>query len=397
MASCNIEEASCWDKKKGEKSRKRHVAPLDSESVDGTYLMTNTLVERDACLEHEINSGSTLHVTKAQCNEELRCSKTVGEEKKRRQDRKKNAQMVAEGDMFVTNSDSFQRDIGLGPEVDLNPMENLERAQFPELGSSKLQGSAQNSMDFDKVCSVKLLENKLERVEVREHATSTKFADNVSKEKSSDNYQNGTSSGEESKITAEIKNTIGSDLPVNEENDAQQSLFSLERPDLGLTNKKLLVLDVNGILADVVTNASWCSKPDIIVSKKSVFKRPFCDDFLRFCFEKFNVGIWSSRTRRNVSTLVEFLFGDSREKLLFCWDQSHCSNTGFTTVENRDKPLVLKELKKLWEKLEPDLPWKKGDYNKTNTILLDDSPYKALRNPVHLLLSQPSLLTDIYD
>jgi len=42
----------------------------------------------------------------------------------------------------------------------------------------------------------------------------------------------------------------------------------------------------------------------------------------------------------------------------------------------------LKELRKLWEKLEPNLPWEKGDYNEANTLLLDDSPYKALVNPV---------------
>lgn len=66
----------------------------------------------------------------------------------------------------------------------------------------------------------------------------------------------------------------------------------------------------------------------------------------------------------------------------FLQDQSHCTSTGFNTIENREKPLLLKELRKLWEKLEPNLPWEKGDYNEANTLLLDDSPYKALVNPV---------------
>lgn len=66
----------------------------------------------------------------------------------------------------------------------------------------------------------------------------------------------------------------------------------------------------------------------------------------------------------------------------FVQDASHCSTTGLNTIENYRKPLVLKELKKLWEKLEPGLPWEKGEYNETNTLLLDDSPYKALCNPV---------------
>ncbi|KAL6977635.1 hypothetical protein U1Q18_026426 [Sarracenia purpurea var. burkii] len=43
--------------------------------------------------------------------------------------------------------------------------------------------------------------------------------------------------------------------------------------------------------------------------------------------------------------------------------------------------MLLKELKELWEKHEPDLPWEKGEFNASNTLLLDDSPYKALCNP----------------
>jgi hypothetical protein len=66
----------------------------------------------------------------------------------------------------------------------------------------------------------------------------------------------------------------------------------------------------------------------------------------------------------------------------FLQDQSQCTSTGFNTIENKEKPLVLKELRKLWEKLEPNLPWERGEYNEANTLLLDDSPYKALVNPV---------------
>ncbi|XP_040371134.1 uncharacterized protein LOC112195116 [Rosa chinensis] len=63
--------------------------------------------------------------------------------------------------------------------------------------------------------------------------------------------------------------------------------------------------------------------------------------------------------------------------------QSHCTSTRFKTVENKNEPLGLKELRKLWEKLEPDLASARGEYNESNTILLDDSPYKALLNPVN--------------
>lgn len=67
---------------------------------------------------------------------------------------------------------------------------------------------------------------------------------------------------------------------------------------------------------------------------------------------------------------------------LFFKDLSRCTATGFRTLENRHKTLVFKELRRLWEKHDSTLPWEKGEYNETNTLLLDDSPYKALLNPV---------------
>lgn len=71
--------------------------------------------------------------------------------------------------------------------------------------------------------------------------------------------------------------------------------------------------------------------------------------------------------------------------MLLMQDQSHCTLTGFNTIDNQNKPLVFKELKKLWEKDDPSLPWNIGDYNESNTLLLDDSPYKGLKNPVSLI------------
>ncbi|XP_056162771.1 uncharacterized protein LOC130134405 isoform X4 [Syzygium oleosum] len=159
--------------------------------------------------------------------------------------------------------------------------------------------------------------------------------------------------------------------------------ISSERTSAEPSKKKLLILDLNGLLADIRPHVDYRYKPGLMVSREAVFKRPFVDDFLQFCFEKFAVGVWSSRTKRNLDPVVDFLMGDSKGKLLFCWDQSYCTITKFATIENRDKPLVLKELRKLWDKLESNLPWEKGAYNESNTLLLDDSPYKALCNPAN--------------
>ncbi|KAK4350359.1 hypothetical protein RND71_029672 [Anisodus tanguticus] len=87
------------------------------------------------------------------------------------------------------------------------------------------------------------------------------------------------------------------------------------------SNKKLLVLDLNGLLADIVPlqHVLYGFKVDTIVSGKAVFKRPFHDDFMQFCFEKFNVGVWSSRIRKNVDLVLDFLLGMPRK---------NCSSVG---------------------------------------------------------------------
>ncbi|KAI5340773.1 hypothetical protein L3X38_020047 [Prunus dulcis] len=147
--------------------------------------------------------------------------------------------------------------------------------------------------------------------------------------------------------------------------------------------KKLLILDINGLLADIVSPPPKGLASDKRIAGRAIFKRPFYLDFLKFCFEHFEVGVWSSRSRRIVERVLDYLMGDMKHKLLFCWDLSHCTATGFRTIENRHKTLVFKELRRIWEKHDPSLPWEKGIYNESNTLLLDDSPYKALLNPAH--------------
>ncbi|XP_057969742.1 uncharacterized protein LOC131158842 isoform X2 [Malania oleifera] len=160
---------------------------------------------------------------------------------------------------------------------------------------------------------------------------------------------------------------------------------AVERAFIG-SRRKLLVLDVNGLLADIVSPAPKDYKADIKIAKRAIFKRPYCSEFLNFCFEGFDVGIWSSRSKKILERVIDYLMGDMKDKLLFCWDLSHCTETGYKTLESKHKALIFKELKKIWEKHDPSLPWEKGDYNESNTLLLDDSPYKALLNPPHTAL-----------
>ncbi|XP_006431313.2 ubiquitin-like domain-containing CTD phosphatase 1 isoform X1 [Citrus clementina] len=184
-------------------------------------------------------------------------------------------------------------------------------------------------------------------------------------------------------ISSEADETQDATLTFSyrEDNLSRISLSSQFSAPISRLRKKLLVLDLNGLLADIVSPPPKDCKADKKIARHAVFKRPFCHDFLRFCFERFDVGVWSSRTQKNVERVVDFLMGDMKHKLLFCWDLSYCTATSFKALENKYKALVFKELRKVWEISDPNCPWAKGDYNESNTVLLDDSPYKALLNP----------------
>ncbi|GER46004.1 haloacid dehalogenase-like hydrolase superfamily protein [Striga asiatica] len=175
---------------------------------------------------------------------------------------------------------------------------------------------------------------------------------------------------------------------------------AVEKAVSSCTEKKLLVLDVNGLLVDISPYVPYDYDPDDIILRKAgeeknynvkyannffpaIFLTSFLisDQFLRGP----TVTIFSNSALRglirNMEPILDFLLGNDKSRLLFFWDQSHCTDTGFTTVEKRNRPLLLKKLKKLWDKCEPDLPWERGVYNESNTLLLDDTPSKSLTNP----------------
>ncbi|CAA7041956.1 unnamed protein product [Microthlaspi erraticum] len=168
---------------------------------------------------------------------------------------------------------------------------------------------------------------------------------------------------------------VVSDDTTNIEKDNEAAVIENReesRANPSVARKKLLVLDLNGLLAEIVSPRAG-QKPDISIGRRGIFKRPFLEEFLNFCFENFEVAVWSSRNPNNVERISEFLLGDLKSKLLFCWDMSHCARTNSGCLENQNKVIVFKELSIIWKRY--------GDFDETNTVLLDDSPYKALLNP----------------
>ncbi|RDY05062.1 hypothetical protein CR513_11138, partial [Mucuna pruriens] len=156
----------------------------------------------------------------------------------------------------------------------------------------------------------------------------------------------------------------------------------LEKLNIG-PRKKLLVMNCNGLLLHrvhlSVKNEIPKFRPaDGHYRSFLVFKRPFSEEFMKFCLERFEVGIWSSAMEHNLDAALNYAIGPLRSKMLFVWDQRQCTDSGFKCLEKASKPLFFKEFNKIWENVK-----KGGPFNASNTLLIDDKPYKALLNPVN--------------
>ncbi|KAJ0817625.1 putative FCP1 domain, HAD superfamily protein [Helianthus annuus] len=192
---------------------------------------------------------------------------------------------------------------------------------------------------------------------------------------------------------AEINNVVAPDTRgtnEKEDNDNEKETgidlnISLEKLNLG-PKKKLLVLPIGGFLVHRAHRRRPKTiprnrKPDFCSGNFMIYKRPFCEEFLKFCFERFEVAIWSSAMEHNIGEVLTNVMGELKSKLLFTWDQDECTETDYMCLDNKYKPLFLKELDLIWtSKKYRNLPWSEGEYSAPNTLLITD-PVKALLNP----------------
>ncbi|XP_027154926.1 uncharacterized FCP1 homology domain-containing protein C1271.03c-like [Coffea eugenioides] len=125
------------------------------------------------------------------------------------------------------------------------------------------------------------------------------------------------------------------------------------------SNSKLLILDLNGVILAKNSNDRYDFK-----------FRPYTHEFLKFCFSCFNVAIWSSKQWHNVQRVIKNL---PHFKWEFVWNQAHCTVVETKTKENPEKKIMFKDLRKVWKDFE--------QYGLSNTLLVDDSPYKSFLNP----------------
>ncbi|KAL0896891.1 hypothetical protein Bca101_080852 [Brassica carinata] len=146
-----------------------------------------------------------------------------------------------------------------------------------------------------------------------------------------------------------------SDDEYTSEKDSEQTELSsiLDKLSLGSKKekKKLLILSPNGLLLYRVHMQNLRRKPenrspDATCGPNLVYKRPFAGEFMKFCLERFEVGIWSSANESNVDIILNIVLEDLKNKLLFVWDQKQSTDIGLKTLENSDKPMFFKDLSK---------------------------------------------------
>ncbi|KAL8251195.1 hypothetical protein R6Q59_034888 [Mikania micrantha] len=367
--NCNVNgqrKQKGWKTKKpptlGQILNERYLQPLEAAECQINSFTTALRKQKTQKLNKNPNVGDSLSIREG-IQEGLTTTKVLE---------------VQSGETIIQGLQEIN-DTGSGTTATDNPTSKKQKRQ--EINDNPVLGDMLSTCDNTQD---KAIANKnLSTIRVLETANGEKVSRGEEHMKNACNSETGFT-------TIVRKSTEQADLEIVEdkENSAltrkSQTPWVKEITQVATPVKKLLIFDVNGLLADVVSPQPKGVRADYyMLGGKAVFKRPYLDDFLCFCFERFNVGIWSSRKMKTLRPLVRFLLGDLKMKLIFMWDGSKCTNSGVKTLEVKHKCVVAKDLRKVWDLDGFCNRWVKGTFHESNTLLVDDSPYKGLLNPKH--------------
>lgn len=137
--------------------------------------------------------------------------------------------------------------------------------------------------------------------------------------------------------------------------------------------KKLLILDINGLLYDkrLKNNTFDTSNFETIETKSFIiYIRPFIINFLDNCSEIFDIALWTSANYYNVIDFIKWLTPKLKFSFKFIWYRDRCeidtrSNILFDVVKN-SRTLILSPILNS-ERL----------YNEDNIIFIDDDINKV--------------------
>jgi len=137
--------------------------------------------------------------------------------------------------------------------------------------------------------------------------------------------------------------------------------------------KKLLVLDLDETLIHATDKSEY--KHHFVVGPYIVFKRPYLENFLNFCNEHFEIGVWTSSTEDYANRIIKEIIPE-HINIKFLWSRDRCiREMNYETNEIN----WVKDLKKL----------KKKGYSLSNIIVVDDSPGKLKRQYGNLVRVEP--------
>ncbi|CAF0947256.1 unnamed protein product [Adineta steineri] len=152
---------------------------------------------------------------------------------------------------------------------------------------------------------------------------------------------------------------------------------------MAINQKKLLVLDLDGtlIFAEEKVELIYMQveqRHDFELEDGSilVWKRPDIDEFLEWCFEHYDIGIWSASGSEYVhSVLSHIIPGHLRAKVKFIWTSTRCTRKYQQRgLDTYSVPITLKKLKKIWRRNRSHSPNSVAIYNRRNTLIVDDTP-----------------------
>lgn len=158
------------------------------------------------------------------------------------------------------------------------------------------------------------------------------------------------------------------------------------------TAKKLVILDIKGILGIEVEKGNTVRQGTLKLASYDFLPRPEVATFLSNLYKDYEVAFFSSTTEKNAFLILkEILTRDQMKKTLFFWyrDRTHLDpNPGalpYETVKLLDdvftSPIVNKERK----------------WSKNNTILVDDSAVKTRFNDDANLIILPTYDPEVAD
>jgi Dullard-like phosphatase family protein len=137
--------------------------------------------------------------------------------------------------------------------------------------------------------------------------------------------------------------------------------------------EKLLILDIDETLLYAV-ESQLEYEHDFVAEQYFVYLRPYLQEFIDFCFEHFQVAVWTSSNEWYAQFIIEKLFNE--KNLEFVWSRERCVRK-FNSEEYSFT--YIKDLKKV----------KKKGYSLDKTIMVDDSPEKLIRNYGNLVRITP--------